>query len=688
MKILTLVFLALLLSLVFTSPSPDFRAEEEDTPCLKNLRRVLSPEGLGDLVKVALNSAKGPNELGDFESCHTEGLEYVMLSLVMQPEGMAVVKMGLCVPQECASQESFNDLSAFVQQKAQPYLPKDMQVVAEVGVPREVLSESMSAGGIIVLVVTGFVVLLWFLGMLISYTNLGNNGNFRSDKIEDRKMTWALALHSWNPIVNLSKLFTVKDGGDKTLNVLNGVRVLSIGWVILGHSFAFVMFSTVKNGQTLKVLYDSDWFSIVPGGVFAVDTFFFLSGFLTFALLISKMYPKRGMIGIVNTLLIYFHRYYRLIFPMIYIQFFTMYVVRYLGSGPLYRTSWDLMNKSCFANPWQNFLFIANLYPWQMGSTCIGWVWYLMCDMQFFVISPPIIIIYCLNRKIGKLLVVFLVLASMVIMGVMSLVWDISMDGRSSKKTDVADYVYNKPWTRMGAYFVGALFGISYFELTCRDKYQELSGTLFNKCYDILKNSQVISLLVCCFGVGVTALYVFPNAAYARGCNDPTSFTGGNCWPLWLSSLYNFTARPFFVAAVGLIIAPTFVGRLRVIKGFLGAEMFEVLARLNYMVYMIHCVVMMHFLNDLRASVYVTSTSQWFFAIGSTVISFLVGIPLTLICEVPFMNLEKYVLFPKKPKRQDHITVEAEYTKGNRNSEFYKLEDHDDTMESGKKLLE
>jgi len=76
------------------------------------------------------------------------------------------------------------------------------------------------------------------------------------------------------------------------------------------------------------------------------------------------------------------------------------------------------------------------------------------------------------------------------------------------------------------------------------------------------------------------------------------------------------TARPFFVVGVGLIIVPTFVGRLRVIKAFLGAETFEVLARLNYMVYMVHCLVLFHFLNNMRTSAYVTSVTQWFFAIG------------------------------------------------------------------------
>jgi len=70
-------------------------------------------------------------------------------------------------------------------------------------------------------------------------------------------------------------------------------------------------------------------------------------------------------------------------------------------------------------------------------------------------------------------------------------------------------------------------------------------------------------------------------------------------------------------------------------------------------------------------------------------ISFIVAIPLTLICEVPFMNLEKYILFPKKQKKKtEEVSLEAEYAKGNGKAEFYKLEDHDDTVESGRKLLE
>eukprot|EP00343_Euplotes_focardii_P007471 CAMPEP_0205818724 /NCGR_PEP_ID=MMETSP0206-20130828/748_1 /ASSEMBLY_ACC=CAM_ASM_000279 /TAXON_ID=36767 /ORGANISM="Euplotes focardii, Strain TN1" /LENGTH=582 /DNA_ID=CAMNT_0053111403 /DNA_START=329 /DNA_END=2077 /DNA_ORIENTATION=+ len=556
--------------------------------------------------------------------------------------------------------------------------------------PREVNAQSMSSGAITVLVIIGVIVLFWFIGMIITYTKVGDqysdpNGDA---KIEDKKAPWALIFHSFNPIVNLQKLFTVKEGGDTTLDVLNGVRVLSICWIILGHSFAFVQFSSLSNSSTLSTLYDSDMFAIIPGGEFAVDTFFYLSGFLTFYLLTSKLYPKKGNIGLVNTFLIYFHRYYRLIFPLVFVQFFTMFVIRYFGDGPIYRQNWDLLNQNCFDNPWSNFLFINNFIPWQLADACIGWVWYLANDMQFFIMSPPIIYLYCKNRLIGKSMVGMLIFLSMLSTGIITIIGNLSIQNESTKIKHAGDLMYNKPWARMGAYFVGAIFGLSYFELANKNKYGELTNSMFNRIYDILRNSVYVSLLVCAVGIGLTALFIFPFNNFYR-CTA-TNTSESHCWGSFSSFLFNFFSRPFFVLGVGLIIAPTFVGRLRAIKGFLGAQGFVVLARLNYMVYMIHCLVLFHYLNNTRAGIYATNVSQWFFAIGAIFVSFMIAIPVTLLCEVPFMNLEKNVLFPKKKGSQQ---VKAEELEGEPQNYFqketkYEILNNDETLESKKRLLD
>ena len=355
------------------------------------------------------------------------------------------------------------------------------------------------------------------------------------------------------------------------------------------------------------------------------------------------------------------------------------------------RQNSDILNINCFKNPWSNFLFINNFIPWGMSDECIGWVWYLANDMQFFIMSPPLIIAYCHNRKVGKALVLFLVIASMLVNGIITLIGNVSITLQSDKIDNVGNIMYTKPWSRMGAYFVGALFGISYFELVKCDKYPELVGSFFNKCYRSLKESKLISLLSFVVGVGLTALYVFPYANFYRSCENKPGVI--NCWSPFYSFLYNLTSRPFFVLGVGLIISPTFVGRLRVVRGFLTADFFVVLARLNYMVYMVHCLVIMYYLNNTFASLYVTTVSQWFLAFGVTIVSFLLAIPLTLLCEVPFMNLEKYVLFPKNLK--DKEIQESEMNKQENQLEesdkkpmnYFKFEETDETYESKKSLL-
>ena len=56
------------------------------------------------------------------------------------------------------------------------------------------------------------------------------------------------------------------------------------------------------------------------------------------------------------------------------------------------------------------------------------------------------------------------------------------------------------------------------------------------------------------------------------------------------------------------------------------------------------------FIASQKQGSYVTSLSQWFVSIGAFFSSYIVAIPLTLLCEVPFMNIEKLVLFPQKKK--------------------------------------
>ena len=513
--------------------------------------------------------------------------------------------------------------------------------------------------------------------MIIQYTSIGDKANYDNEerentRVDDRKNKLALFFYAWSPSANIEKLFTVKPNADQTLTTLNGVRVLSICWVIVGHGFGFGGLAPVRNYDTFTDIFEDSLFGIIPGGFYAVDSFFFLSGFLSFYLLTVKMYKNPG---ILTWPLIYFHRYYRLIFPIIFMTLISYYIVPYLGNGPFYKQSWDPFRANCKKYWWTNFLFINNLYPTSLNDECIGWVWYLANDFQFFLMTPPLIFLYCKNRLIGFACTFLMVFIAMMTNCIITAVkgYSITLSGGDGEG---GDYVYIKPWFRMGPYFVGGLIGLAFFEYASKEKYPHLENTIAAGIFTKLKQSRVVSMAFFVVGFGLTALYVFPLRNFYVDCG----FTD-NCWSNFTSSIYNATCRPFFVLGVGLCVIPCFVGRLRVIQAILGNEIMAVLARLNYMVYMIHCIILIWIISDQKQAGYINSLNQWYFSIGGAVLSFLFAIPATLMFEVPFMNIEKTVLFPASKKPQNGH-VNGNRVKQGSGARYEALVEDKDTMES------
>ena len=53
-------------------------------------------------------------------------------------------------------------------------------------------------------------------------------------------------LMCFSVLYNTSRLLTVRSTGDTTLDAVHGVRFLSMTWVILGHTFFFMIYVTSK----------------------------------------------------------------------------------------------------------------------------------------------------------------------------------------------------------------------------------------------------------------------------------------------------------------------------------------------------------------------------------------------------------------------------------------------------------
>ena len=272
----------------------------------------------------------------------------------------------------------------------------------------------------------------------------------------------------FSPYSNAIKILSLpknQDGKNYELNLacINGIRSLSLCWVILGHCYIFLLpiYDNLTIYQTWLQRFS---FMVVPGGYYAVDSFLFLSGFMAYRTL-SKMLDTAPTLNrfLVKIPIIYLHRYLRLVPAYLALILLTIGIWPHLSIGPLYQQNSD---KFCSENWWANLLFINNLY--QPSHMCVPWSWYLAVDMQIFLISPFLVASFYWkpHLKLGyvfSFLLIFIQITTAVILTFTNnlpstptppLVKEAIL---SKNYFDVFNILYITPWCRLGPYVIGIL---------------------------------------------------------------------------------------------------------------------------------------------------------------------------------------------------------------------------------------
>ena len=173
--------------------------------------------------------------------------------------------------------------------------------------------------------------------------------------------------------VNFKRLFTVDDHKRGAFRALDGLRVLSILWVILGHSLAelnLVGFSNPTNVLPPYGLTHEVGAQLFFSARLAVDTFLLLSGFLvTLGMLrrFSAPTESAAVACVLPTLhqwlpAFYLNRVLRILPLYAACLGFWWQIAPSLGFGPFWY-AWDGYVDKCERLWWANLLFINNLIP-------------------------------------------------------------------------------------------------------------------------------------------------------------------------------------------------------------------------------------------------------------------------------------------------------------------------------------
>lgn len=287
-------------------------------------------------------------------------------------------------------------------------------------------------------------------------------------KITQSQSLGVKVLQSFSLYDNVLKIVTIPKSTEyENLLFLNGARVLSIFWIVLGHDQWF-RFMNIKNWtETLDILTNPGIVTMVPAAYFAVDTFFWIGGFLITLGMLDQVRKAKSFVKFYFGCVL--HRFIR-IWPT-YMVAILMYwkIAPYLGDGPIWRSFYTL---SCSCNDggvlW-NMFFLDNFEDHGPNGMdyCFGWGWYLAVDFQLFLITPFVMYAYVKNKKLGWLVAFALFLASCLTAFILVMVNDYRYpipNPKFAPQPEFMDKFYYKPYVRASAYLMGIFSGFIYVE--------------------------------------------------------------------------------------------------------------------------------------------------------------------------------------------------------------------------------
>ncbi|EDW83653.2 uncharacterized protein Dwil_GK13563 [Drosophila willistoni] len=592
--------------------------DEQDNECLEDIHIVL--QGLSSDSQWALQMIDSwgslpsgvlvgnRRDLGNYEEClsidHSVNSSYSLQGKYCFAKISSIsVNTAVCFPASCTANQVDTMIRSLVEKLLNLVIDEDEVVVNE-ATCQTAEQEPLDGVTIFTIILLSILTTTCVLSTLYDY-NL----------CEDQKQLPAL-VKVFSVRANSRALFHIVDSksNPNVINCLNGMRCLSLMWVILLHEYLVgFRVPNVNRNQAYSWL-GTPFSKIITNGVYAVDTFLFVSGLLVVANGLRAIEKSKGKI---NVLMMYLHRYLRLT-PVVAVAILIyMKILPLLGGGPIFSSALPDDYSVCEKTWYWTLLYLQN---YATDTLCLTHTWYLAVDMQLYLFGPLFLIILYKwgNKGAAGIFVLMLLLASCLFSKMV--IYNLSMNIPEAQRS-----LYHYTNSRTSPYIVGALFG--YFLHINRGRTFKL-----NRIAVFFGWILSLSLIFTCLFANYESatMTIIEEAFYLTLIRI--------AWPLGLS----------------WIVFACLKGYGGMATGFLSSPLWQPLSKLSYSGYIFHM-----FMMSLQAGVTRTNTffgnyqimCRFWADFGFTM---LMAYVVYVLVEAPFGVLESLLLPTRRPISKDN----------------------------------
>ncbi|CAN7994084.1 unnamed protein product [Ixodes hexagonus] len=430
-------------------------------------------------------------------------------------------------------------------------------------------------------------------------------------------------LLAFSGVENTRKLLNTRfpEGSDnRRLACFAGLKVFSTTWVILGHTYFIVDISALRSYFKVLEATEEVFFTLVVNAYPSIATFFFLGGFLLSYNVLKRMKNLQGHYIAVFVIMLV-RRYVRLTVPVIFMVGVSLLQTKWIR-GPAYFEFLGHNDQRCHETWWMVLLHVNNWQPFL--KMCLPFYWYISVDWQLYFVFCAVPLVMLRREKLGLFLMALATTAATAYVVVLTYLKDyqplpLLMDTDQMRPSNTVDHVYVRPFTHVGSYCSGLLFG--YLVV----KFPEI------------KIPKVLQVALWLLATAVALCVVMVPHEWLKG-NFPSRIEAG---------LYAGLHRTVWAVCLGWLVYACVTGRAGLLNKFLSWNFFVPLSRLSLGAYLTSIFVL-----TIRAT-YRREIGEYYhypmvlLFLSTTFLSYLAAYILFLLVECPVGNIEKRLFMPK-----------------------------------------